>query len=120
MGAGGGGGSARAGAGGGEGGVRGVNPRDVGPVALRGLGRSSAGRPSLAVSSTEARLCDAKPPFCSAASALPDLAQVTGWSRADPEKVPHDPRRALFGGWRLEEMEEKLRDRGLKRKRDFW
>ena len=104
----------------GKGASRGVNPRDVGPVALRGLGRSSAGRPSLAVSSTEARLCDAKPPFCSAASALPDLAQVTGWSRADPAKAAHDPRRALFGGWRLEEMEETLRDRGLKRGRDFW
>jgi hypothetical protein len=40
---------------------------------------------------------------------LPDLAQVTGWSRADPTKTPHDPTRALFGGWRLEEMEERLR-----------
>jgi hypothetical protein len=35
---------------------------------------------------------------------LPDLAQVTGWSRADPAKVPHDARRALFGGWRMEQM----------------
>jgi len=51
---------------------------------------------------------------------LPDLAQVTAWSRADPAKAAHDPKRALFGGWRLEEMEAKLRDRGLKRKRDFW
>ena len=32
---------------------------------------------------------------------LPALDQVTGWSRADPGKVPHDPDRALFGGWRL-------------------
>ena len=40
-------------------------------------------------------------------AALPDLAQVTGWSRADPEKAPHDPRRALFGGWRIEDMEKK-------------
>ena len=39
---------------------------------------------------------------------LPDLAQVTGWSRADPDKTPHDPRRALFGGWRMDEMERKL------------
>jgi hypothetical protein len=38
---------------------------------------------------------------------LPDLAQVTDWSRADPEKAPHDPRRALFGGWRMEDMEKK-------------
>ena len=27
--------------------------------------------------------------------------------RADPTKVPHDPGRALFGGWRIEDMEEK-------------
>ena len=38
---------------------------------------------------------------------LPDLAQVTGWSRADPDKAPHDPERALFGGWRIEDMEAK-------------
>jgi hypothetical protein len=31
---------------------------------------------------------------------LPALDQVTGWSRADAAKVPHDPTRALFGGWR--------------------
>jgi hypothetical protein len=37
---------------------------------------------------------------------LPDLAQVTGWSRADPRKVPHHAGRALFGGWRIEDMEE--------------
>lgn len=41
---------------------------------------------------------------------LPDLAQVTGWSRADPAKAAHDPDRALFGGWRLEDMERKLED----------
>lgn len=35
---------------------------------------------------------------------LPDLAQVTGWSRADPTKAPHHPERALFGGWRLEDI----------------
>lgn len=33
--------------------------------------------------------------------ALPDLAQVMGWSRADPDKAPHDPDTALFGGWRI-------------------
>ena len=38
---------------------------------------------------------------------LPDLAQVTGWSRADPAKAPHDPERALFGGWRALDMEKK-------------
>jgi len=42
---------------------------------------------------------------------LPDLSQVSGWSRADPEKEPHDPERALFGGWRLEEMEAKITER---------
>jgi hypothetical protein len=40
---------------------------------------------------------------------LPDLAQVTGWSRADPAKATHDPERALFGGWRIEDMERALR-----------
>ena len=37
---------------------------------------------------------------------LPDLAQVTGWSRADPAKESHGDS-ALFGGWRIEEMEAK-------------
>jgi N-6 DNA Methylase len=41
---------------------------------------------------------------------LPDLAQVTGWSQADPAKAAHDPKRALFGGWQIEEMEAKLRE----------
>lgn len=39
---------------------------------------------------------------------LPDLAQVTGWSRADLRKALHDSDLALFGGWRIEQMEEKL------------
>ena len=39
---------------------------------------------------------------------LPPLHLVTGWSRADPAKTPHDPRRTLFGGWRLEHMRGKL------------
>ena len=39
--------------------------------------------------------------------ALPDLAQVTGWSHANPKKAPHHPERALFGGWRIEDMEKK-------------
>ena len=42
--------------------------------------------------------------------ALPDLAQVTGWSRADPAKAPHDESRALFGGWRIAEMEERMEE----------
>jgi len=36
---------------------------------------------------------------------LPDLAQVIGWSRADPAKEPHGDS-ALFGGWRIEDMEK--------------
>lgn len=39
--------------------------------------------------------CEPTPP------AMPDLAQVIGWSRADPTKTPHDAGRALFGGWRI-------------------
>ena len=35
---------------------------------------------------------------------LPDLAQVTGWSRADPAKVACHEERALFGGWRMGEL----------------
>ena len=45
------------------------------------------------------------------AAMLPDLAQVTGWSRADPTKRPHDPERALFGGWRMEDMRDELERR---------
>ena len=41
---------------------------------------------------------------------LPDLAQVTGWSRADPAKAPRDARRALFGGWRIEDMERAMEE----------
>jgi hypothetical protein len=37
---------------------------------------------------------------------LPALDQVTGWSNADPAKVPTDEGRALFGGWRLRDLEE--------------
>jgi hypothetical protein len=38
---------------------------------------------------------------------LPPLHLVTGWSRADPEKKPHDPDVALFGGWRIADMRRK-------------
>jgi hypothetical protein len=44
-----------------------------------------------------------------ATAGLPDLGQVTGWSKADPAKVPHDPDRALFGGWRLKDVKKKGR-----------
>jgi hypothetical protein len=36
----------------------------------------------------------------------PALDQVTGWSKADPAKTPRDTSRALFGGWRLTDLEE--------------
>jgi len=39
-------------------------------------------------------------------AALPDLGQVTGWSNAKVGKEPHDAGRALFGGWRLWDLEE--------------
>jgi hypothetical protein len=42
--------------------------------------------------------------------ALPSLDQVTGWSKADPNKVPHDPDVALFGGWRIGDWKERSRD----------
>ena len=34
-------------------------------------------------------------------AALPQLDQVTGWSGADPDKLVHNPDRAMFGGWRI-------------------
>ena len=42
-----------------------------------------------------------------------DLSQVQGWSKADPTKQPHDPDRALFGGWRIEDIPtERRKGRG--------
>jgi hypothetical protein len=38
--------------------------------------------------------------------ALPDLAQVTGWSKAKADKEAYHPDVALFGGWRLGDWEE--------------
>jgi hypothetical protein len=38
---------------------------------------------------------------------LPPLDQVTGWSKADPDRKPHNPDRPLFGGWRLDDWERK-------------
>lgn len=43
---------------------------------------------------------------------LPDLAQVRGWSRADAGKAAYDPERALFGGWRIEDLERRDGDEG--------
>ena len=43
---------------------------------------------------------------------LPPLHLVTGWSRADPAKVKHNPGLALFGGWRIDDWHERQRKRG--------
>lgn len=42
---------------------------------------------------------------------VPPLHLVTGWSKADPNKKPHHEGVALFGGWRIADMERKLRAR---------
>lgn len=42
-----------------------------------------------------------RPSFEDEVPTLPSLDQVTGWSKADPNKAPHNPGRALFGGWRI-------------------
>jgi hypothetical protein len=34
-------------------------------------------------------------------AALPQLDQVEGWSKADPDKLVWNPERAMFGGWRI-------------------
>ena len=43
---------------------------------------------------------------------LPDLDQVTGWSKAHPAKPPHGER-ALFGGWRAEDLTPAQREAAL-------
>ena len=45
--------------------------------------------------------------------ALPALDQVTGWSKANPDraKAVHNPDLALFGGWRLRDWEKRQRSR---------
>ena len=48
---------------------------------------------------------------------LPDLAQVTGWSRADPNKRRADENLALFGGFRLEHLTEEQKALGKERLR---
>jgi hypothetical protein len=42
---------------------------------------------------------------------LPPLSQVTGWSRASG-RPPHHSGVALFGGWRIGDMERRRRRRG--------
>lgn len=38
---------------------------------------------------------------------LPPLHLVTGWSKADPKKKKHNPKVALFGGWRLSDWKKR-------------
>ena len=38
--------------------------------------------------------------------AMPQLDKVKGWSGADPGKEVHNPERAMFGGWRIEDWEK--------------
>ena len=40
---------------------------------------------------------------------LPPLHLVTGWSKADPKKVKHNAKKALFGGWRLADWKKRGR-----------
>lgn len=58
-----------------------------------------------------ARRARGEPCLSDAPRAPVDLSQVKGWSKADG-KMPHEPGRALFGGWRLEDMERKGRRKG--------
>ena len=48
---------------------------------------------------------------------LPDLAQVTGWSKADPTKGGHGSA-ALFGGWRMGNLSEAQREEGRAKGQD--
>lgn len=65
--------------------------------------RQERDREAYAIAETARRDRGVPPGTDPAPSALPALDQVTGWSKADPTKTPHDPGRALFGGWRLKE-----------------
>jgi hypothetical protein len=38
---------------------------------------------------------------------LPPLHLVTGWSRADPNKKPHGPKKPRFGGWGMEDLKKR-------------
>jgi hypothetical protein len=50
-----------------------------------------------------------KAPPLPALPALPDLGQVTGWSKAKGG-ARHNPDVALFGGWRIADMEKRQRE----------
>ena len=87
-------------------------------LALMAEARAEREREAFAVA--QAARMDPSIPLCEASQderspfGLPDLAQVTGWSRADPAKVAHDETRALFGGWRFS---PECSDAGAKRRR---
>ncbi|MBN8814197.1 MAG: hypothetical protein J0J06_01970 [Sphingomonas sp.] len=69
--------------------------------------RQAREQEKIAVAEAERRARGEPSPY-EAWRAVVDLAQVTGWSSADPAKTPHDPDRALFGGWRMRELRRKL------------
>ena len=53
------------------------------------------------------RLARGEPTYCEwELGELPDLSQVTGWSKAKG-RVAHDDSRALFGGWRIGDVRKK-------------
>jgi hypothetical protein len=64
-------------------------------------------REAFRIAEAERRTAGRPSPFGPQPPVLPALDQVTGWSKANPEKAPHDPTRALFGGWRLKEMKRR-------------
>lgn len=49
---------------------------------------------------------------------LPDLSQVTGWSRADPAKRAYHEGVALFGGWRVGNLSEEQRERAKRERKE--
>lgn len=52
---------------------------------------------------------------------LPQLDQVTGWSKADPDAVPHEEGVALFGGFRVKHLtEDELRKARRGREAAWW
>lgn len=66
--------------------------------------RRQRDREAFDIAEAERRAAGGPSPFEPAPPPLPALDQVTGWSTADPAKPPHDPRVALFGGWRLKKQ----------------
>jgi hypothetical protein len=66
--------------------------------------RDERAREAYAAAEAERREGRSASPEGEAPPALPDLAQVTGWSRADASKAPYDdPQRPGFAAWRMGE-----------------